>query len=92
MKRGTASCSMLGFKGQCSDTLEGKAILFCLSTGFKYSSGLREKVLILESLSKLFNLYSLPKPNSTQKCVWTDGGKGCHFIQFHIVDILSIIL
>lgn len=44
------------------------------------SSGLREKVLILESLSKLFNLYFLPKPNSTQKSVWTDGGKDCHFI------------
>jgi len=92
MECGTASCSMFGFKGRCNDTLEGKAILFRSSTGFKCSSGLREKVLIQESLSKLFNLYSLPKPNSTQKSVWTDGGKGCHFIQLHTVDILSVIL
>lgn len=35
---------------------------------------------MLESLSKLFNLCSLPKPNSTQKSVWTDGGEDCHFI------------
>lgn len=86
------AAASFGFKGPCNDTWEGKAILFGSSTDFKCSSGLREKVLILESLSKLFNLYSLPKPNSAQKSVWTDGGKGCHFIQFRTVDILSVIL
>lgn len=75
MKRGAASCSMFDFKGRCNDMLEGKAVLFCSSADFKCSSGLREEALLPESLSKLSNPYSLPKPNSTQKSVQTDGGR-----------------
>lgn len=63
-----------------------------LITDFKCSSRLRERVLVLESPFKLFNLCSLPKLNSTQKCVWTDGGEVCRVIQFLTVDILSVIL